>query len=534
MLYAICILVLLTPQYVMSDWHTSLNAMRYLVTKEKSLLHELKVYITKEEARLDELKKFASNVEHHLESEVDDLLANPFNQFFLLKRLAYQWKETIASMNGKTSTHKIQEKMKPKEGPNKSEVRGSAHGLLRLISVYLLPVDEFLNGVIRGHIAKQPLSAHDCYILGDVALEKKNPHFGFVFSKHAYMKIENGDRSAKLVDVLNNMGASAFQLNNMTFAFATVNEISRLDPGNPGIEGMHEIVEQKLTKKEVHAIPTDYEVTMKTYEDFPGGKPPGNFFQERCEKVRTLKETSNLHCYMWDNNREPNLVLSPVKMEELLKEPHVVRFYDVVSDYEIEHIKSIGMPRLRPATIIQDKHMVVSDTRTTQTGFIADEDSYTVELMSRRISHITNLDTTYAEWLAISNYGTGGHYTQHADFFDPNVLIHSSQSYTHLGNRIATFLMYLSEVDEGGHTIFLDANLSVAPIKGSALFWHNLHKSGTPDQLTWHAACPILHGNKWIANKWIREKGQEKKGKCDLDQNARYMLNLNYLQQDFE
>ena len=34
---------------------------------------------------------------------------------------------------------------------------------------------------------------------------------------------------------------------------------------------------------------------------------------------------------------------------------------------------------------------------------------------------------------------------------------------------------------------------------------------------TRHAACPVLSGQKWVANKWIHERGQEfKERPCGL------------------
>lgn len=50
--------------------------------------------------------------------------------------------------------------------------------------------------------------------------------------------------------------------------------------------------------------------------------------------------------------------------------------------------------------------------------------------------------------------------------------------------------------------------------RGSALFWHNLKPSGEGDYFTKHAGCPVLLGNKWVANKWIREHGQEFRRPC--------------------
>ena len=38
-----------------------------------------------------------------------------------------------------------------------------------------------------------------------------------------------------------------------------------------------------------------------------------------------------------------------------------------------------------------------------------------------------------------------------------------------------TFMVYLSNVEAGGHTVFPNLGLSVPPARGSALFWHTVN-----------------------------------------------------------
>ncbi len=39
--------------------------------------------------------------------------------------------------------------------------------------------------------------------------------------------------------------------------------------------------------------------------------------------------------------------------------------------------------------------------------------------------------------------------------------------------------------------------------KGSAVVFYNLLADGNGDDLTFHAALPVLHGEKWLANFWV-------------------------------
>lgn len=128
---------------------------------------------------------------------------------------------------------------------------------------------------------------------------------------------------------------------------------------------------------------------------------------------------------------------------------------------------------------------------------------------------LTGLDPDISEELQVANYGIGGHYEPHFDFARPE----EKDAFKSLGmgNRLATMLFYMSDVEAGGATVFPRLDLTLWPKKGAAAFWYNLKRNGDGDYRTRHAGCPVLSGVKWISNKWIHEHGQWLHRPCSLD-----------------
>ena len=77
-----------------------------------------------------------------------------------------------------------------------------------------------------------------------------------------------------------------------------------------------------------------------------------------------------------------------------------------------------------------------------------------------------------------------------------------------------TFMIYLSDVIAGGRTLLPQLGLSVKPVKGSALYWISMGPNHHYDSRAVHLGCPVIYGNKWIANKWIKINAQFKFFPC--------------------
>uniref|UniRef100_A0A3Q1HK24 Fe2OG dioxygenase domain-containing protein n=1 Tax=Acanthochromis polyacanthus TaxID=80966 RepID=A0A3Q1HK24_9TELE len=155
----------------------------------------------------------------------------------------------------------------------------------------------------------------------------------------------------------------------------------------------------------------------------------------------------------------------------------------------------------------QTGKLTTAHYRVSKSAWLGAYEHPVVDKINQRIEDITGLDVTTAEDLQVANYGVGGQYEPHFDFGRKD----EPDAFEELGtgNRIATWLLYMSDVPAGGATVFTDVGAAVWPKKGTAVFWYNLYPSGEGDYRTRHAACPVLVGNKW---------GQEFRRRCGLQE----------------
>ena len=112
----------------------------------------------------------------------------------------------------------------------------------------------------------------------------------------------------------------------------------------------------------------------------------------------------------------------------------------------------------------------------------------------------------------------------HCAISEPESVLRGSELLRFGGLRIMTFMIYLTQVESGGHTIFPQAGISVKPSIGSALFWFNMGAKNTYDSRVYHLGCPVLYGNKWISNKWIKSLANFKNYPCHLDDDRHYSI----------
>lgn len=115
--------------------------------------------------------------------------------------------------------------------------------------------------------------------------------------------------------------------------------------------------------------------------------------------------------------------------------------------------------------------------------------------LNRRSDLLARLNAEGTEDPQVLNYGLGGQFEPHLDYLpdeSPDEWVSTN------GNRVATLLYYLSDVEVGGSTVFTELGIGLHPMKGSAIFWYNMMMNANErDPLSMHAGCPVMVGEKW-------------------------------------
>uniref|UniRef100_A0A3Q3WS80 procollagen-proline 4-dioxygenase n=1 Tax=Mola mola TaxID=94237 RepID=A0A3Q3WS80_MOLML len=493
--------------------------MTDLLFTERDLVASLKDYVTAEEGKLERIKRWADKLDVLSAAATQDpegYLGHPVNAFKLIKRLNTEWAElenlVLTDMSDVfVSNFTIQRQ----HFPNDDDQTGAAKALTRLLDTYRLDTDTISAGRLPG---QGVLTADDCFDLGKVAYSEVDYYHTELWMVQALKQLDQGEtsRTVDTVTLLDYLSYSVYQQGELERALDITKRLLQLDPTHQRANGNLRYFEYQLSKQ----------MTVKEEEDGSRRKgqlddylPERKKYEQLCrgEGLRmTPRRQSRLFCRYYDNNRHPKYVIGPVKQEDEWDQPHIIRYHNIVSDREMAKVKELAKPRLRRATVHdpQTGKLTTAHYRVSKSAWLGAAEHPVVDTINQRIEDITGLDVSTAEELQVANYGVGGQYEPHFDFGQKD----EPDAFEELGtgNRIATWLLYMSDVQAGGATVFTDIGVSVWPQKGSAVFWYNLFPSGEGDLRTRHAACPVLLGNKWVSNKWIHERGQEFRRRCGL------------------
>jgi len=515
---------------------TSSTDLQRLIVTETELVNKLNDYMQQETERLNRLRKSILHYEtiRDRAAREENFVGNPLNSFRLIKSLTSDWKVLqthLDSSAGETLLETLNT-MKESEGllwPSDEDLNGAAVGLMRLQDTYRLDTDPLARGLLNGHQYETTLSAHDCFELGRQAYNNGDYFHTNIWMDQA-MKLfhQETDKSVAQSDILEYLAFASYMSGNIRRALKLTNQMLDMEPGHSRGWGNKQYYEDMLEKKGASYIKkgedglgdADEAVNVlkerRKREDELGEERV--HYEQLCrgEEFITEHQRSQLIC-TYNFGKHNFLKIGPLKEEEVYLNPRIVLFHDFLTSGEISTIKSMATPRFKRATVQNylTGELETASYRISKTAWLKEEEHEHVGHVYTRTNQVTGLNMETSEELQVSNYGIGGHYEPHFDFARRE----EKNAFASLGtgNRIATLLMYVSDVEQGGATVFPHLGISLWPKQGSAVFWFNLHQNGEGDDMTRHAACPVLAGTKWVSNFWIHERGQEFARPCSID-----------------
>uniref|UniRef100_A0A1D1YH63 procollagen-proline 4-dioxygenase n=1 Tax=Anthurium amnicola TaxID=1678845 RepID=A0A1D1YH63_9ARAE len=205
---------------------------------------------------------------------------------------------------------------------------------------------------------------------------------------------------------------------------------------------------------------------------------------------------------------------------ELLSwEPRAFLYHNFLSKEECEYLIDLAKPRMEKSTVVDSATGKSKDSRvrTSSGTFLKRGQDKIIRAIEKRIADFTFIPIENGEGLQILHYEAGQKYEPHFDYFLDEFNTKNG------GQRMATVLMYLSDVEEGGETIFPSAKvnssslpyynelsecgkkgLGVKPKMGDALLFWSMKADASLDPSSLHGGCPVIRGNKWSSTKWIR------------------------------
>ncbi|XP_054263262.1 prolyl 4-hydroxylase subunit alpha-3-like [Macrosteles quadrilineatus] len=458
------------------------------------------------------LKQILSSKIYNMDK--DDQVNTPHIAMTMLRRLVHDW-PNLAIMAGKqTNLHSLQ--LGEVRWPTISELEQAARNVMRSQLTYTTDsalllrgsqTDVFVSNITEAtyfDIARQ-------YFLKERFVEAKE------LLQQALTRVQSRDNSPSRETLLYYLAAASCFSGDETNARAILLTITRELPQSRPPQELTDYYNIMGTDGCIYPNEEIYQKLNKRYYSNGIDMSAVSYYRDNAEVENhsrlcrgEVRVDSRLVC-RYVHYHQHHLRLQPFKLEELHRDPPVVRFYDLISDSEAEALIQQGKSVMQPASVGIKNARRVSEYRTSHVAWLPAGDA---EWLTRRMAQATQMNTTMAHRHQLSRYSISGEYLPHRD--------HLIYDVDWVDDRLATLMIYLTDVEQGGNTVFTKWQLSVPPVKNSALFWFNFRPNGDPENGSDHSGCPVLRGTKWVLNKWILNYGQDVNFPCTSDKDGSF------------
>ncbi|EDV90365.1 GH12979 [Drosophila grimshawi] len=494
---------------VSGEFYSSIEKMEILGEMEETLVEATRSYLVQQQQQLQLLSSFVDHIrrEHASASEMheqnEEYLEQPLQAFRLIKRLVLDWKDLnhLLAMNELKANYRntLDEMAKEVEVlPNLEELQGAIKGLVRLQSVYNLTASDLADGNLNGKKTDSALNWRDCFEIGVQLYEMaeyKRALEWLVLADKLLDEVQGDDTLKMATEVYEYLALTYIELGEKDTAQETLTKLLTWNSARP-TQNIQAHLDHRMPKCPIKKEDSEY---FSDYVRLCQGK--------RLPEIKTNQ--SSPRCYL-DSNRHAYFKLSPLKVEQVNLDPDINIYYGVLNDNQIKSILRLS-DELDSFRSTHRKY-VISDMRISQQVWL----NYSSPIMRtyrQLVGAISGFNMTNVEIMQLANYGIGGHYEPHIDYMGSPL----PPYYAKRGDRISTSMIYLSDVQQGGYTVFPTQNVFVKPVKGSMILWYNQLRSLNPDHRTLHAGCAVIEGIKRIGNIWIHSSYQEFRRPCTLN-----------------
>uniref|UniRef100_A0A0D3FCB9 procollagen-proline 4-dioxygenase n=1 Tax=Oryza barthii TaxID=65489 RepID=A0A0D3FCB9_9ORYZ len=195
-------------------------------------------------------------------------------------------------------------------------------------------------------------------------------------------------------------------------------------------------------------------------------------------------------------------------------EPRAFVYHNFLSKEECDYLIGLAKPHMVKSTVVDSTTGKSKDSRVrTSSGmFLQRGRDKVIRAIEKRIADYTFIPMEHGEGLQVLHYEVGQKYEPHFDYFLDEYNTKNG------GQRMATLL--ISDVEEGGETIFPDANvnssslpwynelsecarkgLAVKPKMGDALLFWSMKPDATLDPLSLHGQFSDLSAGVVLSSK---------------------------------
>lgn len=204
----------------------------------------------------------------------------------------------------------------------------------------------------------------------------------------------------------------------------------------------------------------------------------------------------------------PGTLSSALPVQEISASPRIATIADCAPAEICDWLIAETAPRLGRAQVY-DPALGGARRESARSNSAAEFDvvqsNLVLMLLRQRIAATAGLSFDCLEAPQILHYAVGQEFKPHVDFLDPLVPGYA-RDVDRRGQRVATFLIYLSDGYEGGETEFPRLGIKHKARKGDGLLFWNVDPEGAPDPRMLHAGRPPTHGEKWVLSQWLRAR----------------------------